>query len=203
MAAFNAYKYYVIVPGGARGVWVSGASITLPTAATAQGLLNNGDISIDANSASATSVNIGNGGGGACHVVTTGDMTATVSVAAPTIGLIHGVTSVGLRAPSATAARLQDFPDTDGEVLVRNAAGTVVTNTSHATLSFNLPRDGANSTFSVRNDGTGVCDIAADGSVVAWGVAPPATQPILATGSGATVDDVIALLQLLGYCKQS
>ena len=35
-----------------------------------------------------------------------------------------------------------------------------------------------------------------------WG-ATPVVQQVLATGAGATVDDVISLLQTLGLCKQS
>lgn len=40
-------------------------------------------------------------------------------------------------------------------------------------------------------------------AVSAWGVTGPTSRPLLATGAGATVDDVIALLQSYGFCKQS
>lgn len=36
-----------------------------------------------------------------------------------------------------------------------------------------------------------------------WWNATPVAQPVLATGTGATVDQVIGLLQTLGFCRQS
>lgn len=43
----------------------------------------------------------------------------------------------------------------------------------------------------------------ATGQKIAWWGATPVVQQVLATGAGATVDNVITLLQTLGLCKQS
>ena len=43
----------------------------------------------------------------------------------------------------------------------------------------------------------------ATGQKIGFWNATPVVQQILATGAGATVDNVISLLQTLGLCKQS
>lgn len=60
--------------------------------------------------------------------------------------------------------------------------------------------DGMNYVF---NTSTGTKFGTATGQKMSWWNATPVVQQVLATGAGATVDNVISLLQTLGLCKQS
>ena len=45
--------------------------------------------------------------------------------------------------------------------------------------------------------------MASDSDKLGFHGATPVVQQVLATGAGATVDDVIGFLQTIGLCKQS
>lgn len=55
----------------------------------------------------------------------------------------------------------------------------------------------------ILNNTTGTKFGTATGQKMAWWNATPVVQQVLATGAGATVDNVISLLQTLGLCRQS
>lgn len=157
-------------------------------------------------SAGQTASGGGGGGGGAVDVLG-GDVT----------GQAVNNTVSSLQAVTLTLTSLST-----GQVLTYN--GTALVNSStisgSITLTGSLTSGNGNSlgsttftgdvTLSAHNlvtDGTtgtklGTTGGAAGQKLAAFG-STPITQPLLATGAGHTVDDVISVLQSLGWCRQS
>jgi len=191
MAAFDTYRFQVIPAGGARGTWVPGSSVTLPTATTAEGLDKAGSITIDAHAGSATSVDVGNSGAGSVtlHVLgselvddnltVTGD--AILKSTTYTTGLVLNYSAVGPRGLSlycpVSTTRTQNLPDADGDILVRNSASGVIDLNAYAIATFQLTRNGANCTFAFENAGTSKANVTSTGAMAQWGATPAASQP--------------------------
>lgn len=81
-----------------------------------------------------------------------------------------------------------------------STAGTLTTRLTLDTSGLLTFADAVNMAF---NTTTGTKIGTATGQKIGFWNATPVVQQILATGAGATVDDVISLLQTLGLCKQN
>lgn len=81
-----------------------------------------------------------------------------------------------------------------------STAGTLTTRLTLDTSGLLTFADAVNMAF---NTTTGTKIGTATGQKIGFWNATPVVQQILATGAGATVDNVISLLQTLGLCKQS
>jgi hypothetical protein len=76
-------------------------------------------------------------------------------------------------------------------------------NTAHITIAGSGLVTFADAVNVTVNTTTGTKWGTATGQKQAWWGSTPVVQQVLATGAGATVDNVISLLQTLGLCKQS
>jgi len=169
---------------------VSGADITLPSSTTAQGLLNAGNITIDAQDATGSSVNMGNSLVAPFQVNVTGDLVATGFVGAPSIAIYSGVNAMSLTAPGLTGPRYITFPNYDGNVLVRNVSSGVVDLNAYNTIYYQLRNSAGTANYRIENPGAGFAQVSVDGPVIMWDAAGPASQAgaIPDPAGGGTVD---------------
>ena len=115
MSAFNTYRFLVIPAGSPVSVWVDGTDITLPSSTTAQDLLKDGNITINARGAGVHTVTVQNTAGGGLELQVQGSVIATGEVRAQGIGVSNGANTTTLSS-AATTARSVQFPDAPGNV---------------------------------------------------------------------------------------
>ena len=115
MSAFNTYRFLVIPAGSPVSVWVDGTDITLPSSTTAEDLLKDGNITINARGAGIHTVTVQNTAGGGLELQVQGSVIATGEVRAQGIGVSNGANTTTLSS-AATTARSVQFPDAPGHV---------------------------------------------------------------------------------------
>jgi hypothetical protein len=130
------------------------------------------------------------------HAVST---TATTNAVANVLTLGANVTSTGVGAAGLGAAVLFTMETTTTTDTSAASVQAIIYEATHATRKFDLVLNAYDTAIReglrIRGDGSGP-------AIGFYGVAPIA-RAILATGAGATVDNIITALQNLGLVKQS